>query len=157
MKTVQMDNETRRIISGFINVLRDYNAQNVYKKDLTDEETISDNEMKNRYISYVNDIITNKQAREWTRYMKTYDDYVSDHYDAYDCLYNELYNDYSKNKWDGNRWEIRNKYRNAICDYHNPNYDRISTCYDELADIIYNRASNKAVADKESEEAEIES
>ena len=158
MKTVQMDNETRRIISGFVEVLRNNNAQNGYKKDLTDEETISENEMKNRYISYVNDILTNKQAREWTKYMKTYDDYVSDHYDVYDCLYNDLYNEYYENGWNGDSYSIRYKYKNIVNDdYSNPNFSEVSDYYDELAQIIYNRASRKATADKESEEAEIES
>lgn len=157
MKTVQMDNETRRIISGFVEVLRGYNAQNAYKRDLTDEETISDNEMKNKYISYINDIITNKQAREWTRYMKAYDDYVSDHYDVYDCLYNDLYNDYYEHSCYGDDYNIRLKYKGIVnTDYSNPKYYEIDDCYDELAQIIRNRASRRATADKESEEAEIE-
>ena len=157
MKTVQMDNETRKIISGFVEVMREYNAQNVYKKDLTDEETISENEMKNRYISYVNDIITNKQSKDWAKLLRPYDDYTSAYYDVYDCLYNGLYNEFYEYGWQGEEYKIRYKYKDIVnADYSNPKFSEINDCYDELAQIICNRASRKATTDKESEEAEIE-
>lgn len=155
MKNAQMDRETRRIISGFVDVLREYNAQNVYKRHLDDEETINENEMKNAYCAKVSDVIATIPQKEWHKHLETYDDYIKGYYDLYDCLYNELYNDFYENAYNGGNWRIRNEYGHKVNeDYQNPNYSNIANCYDELADLIFKRASNKAREDMESEENE---